>query len=129
MLYWAEGAKGRNSLLITNSDPELLSFFVRFVRAHFAVENEVFRVYCNLFADHLDRQREIEAFWLAVLELPATCLCKSIVNTYSKYSKKKRANKLPYGTCRVGVHSTRIVQTIFGSIQEYGGFERPEWLD
>jgi hypothetical protein len=48
---------------------------------------------------------------------------------YSKYSKKKRTNKLPYGTCTVTVHSSRIVQTIYGSIQEYGGFERPEWLD
>ncbi|MGH3000936.1 MAG: hypothetical protein ACRDNM_16710, partial [Gaiellaceae bacterium] len=25
--------------------------------------------------------------------------------------------------------STRIVQTIYGSIQEYGGFDRPAWLD
>jgi transcriptional regulator with XRE-family HTH domain len=31
--------------------------------------------------------------------------------------------------CKLVVHRTRIVQTIFGSIQEYGGFERPEWLD
>jgi hypothetical protein len=26
------------------------------------------------------------------------------------------------------VNSTRVVQSIYGSIQEYGGFERPEWL-
>lgn len=26
------------------------------------------------------------------------------------------------------IHSTAIVQSIYGSIQEYGGFERPEWL-
>jgi hypothetical protein len=47
---------------------------------------------------------------------------------YSKHSQKKRRNKLPYGTCRLAVHDTRIVQSIFGSIQEYGGFDRPEWL-
>lgn len=40
-----------------------------------------------------------------------------------------RRGKLPYGTSALCVHSTRIVQTISGSIQEYGGFERPEWLD
>jgi len=50
-------------------------------------------------------------------------------STYSKYSEKKRANKLPYGTCELCVHSTELVQTIYGSIQEYGGFDRPEWLD
>jgi hypothetical protein len=51
------------------------------------------------------------------------------VNVYSKYSQKKRKNKLPYGTCRVVVHRTRVVQSIFGAIQEYGGFSRREWLD
>jgi hypothetical protein len=56
-------------------------------------------------------------------------LRQSILNRYSKYSKKKRANKLPYGTCRVVVYSTEIVQTMYGSIQEFAGFERPEWLD
>ena len=35
---------------------------------------------------------------------------------------------LPYGTCRLSVCSTEIVQTIYGSIQELGGFDRPEWL-
>ena len=30
---------------------------------------------------------------------------------------------------RSWVHRTRIVQTNYGGIQEYGGFERPEWLD
>ncbi len=78
---------------------------------------------------HLERQQEIEQFWLTALGLPSARLGKSVVNTYSKYSRKKRKNKLPYGTCKLTVYSTRIVQTIFGSIQEYGGFDRPGWLD
>lgn len=86
-------------------------------------------VYCNLFADHVEQQEEIERFWLERLALPDACLRKSTVNVYSKYSAKKRTNKLPYGTCKLAVHSTRILQTIYGSIQEYGGFDRPQWLD
>jgi hypothetical protein len=129
MLYWAEGAKGRNSLQIVNADPEVLVFFARFLREHFDVERERMVVTCNLFADHVDHQREIEDHWLDRLELPRSCLRKSAVNAYSKYSQKKRTNKLPFGTCSLRVHSTRIVQTIYGSIQEYGGFDRPEWLD
>jgi transcriptional regulator with XRE-family HTH domain len=129
MLYWAEGNKGRTAVQISNSDPALLAYFAGFLRVHFAVPDEKFRLHCNLFADHLGRQHEIERFWLDALGLPPGCLRKSIVNRYSKYSQKKRANKLPYGTCRLAVHSTRIVQTIYGSIQEYGGFDRPAWLD
>jgi hypothetical protein len=128
MLYWAEGSRNRNALLFTNSDPAMVRFFVRFLRASFEVPDDRIRITCNLFADHADRQREIEEFWLTLLDLPRTCLCKSTVNVYSKYSKKKRRNKLPYGTCRVAVHDTGLVQHIYGAIQEYGGFDREEWL-
>jgi AcrR family transcriptional regulator len=129
MLYWAEGAKSRNQLRFSNSDPEMVRFFVDFLRTYFNLRNSDIRMTCNLFADHLSRQRDIEEFWLATAGLPAECLCKSTVNTYSKYSKKKRGNRLPYGTARVTVSRTRVVQSIFGSIQEYAGFERPAWLE
>ena len=129
MLYWAEGRKSRNSAQMTNSDPEVLRFFTTFLRRYFAVPDELFSVTCNLFADHLAQQQEVESFWLDTLALPDACLRKSIVNVYSKYSQKKRRNMLPYGTCRVAVHRTHVVQTIYGAIQEYGGFDRPEWLD
>jgi hypothetical protein len=42
--------------------------------------------------------------------------------------KRWSANKLPYGTCRLAVHDTALVQSIYGAIQEHAGFERPEWL-
>jgi hypothetical protein len=129
MLYWAEGDKTRNSVRLTNSDPALIALFGRFLRECFGVPEENFRVNCYLFADHVGRQREVEQFWLDVLGLPGACLRKSIVNSYSRASKRKRVNKLPYGTCKVVVHRTEIVQTIYGSIQEFAGFERPEWLD
>jgi hypothetical protein len=107
----------------------MVGHFVEFLRTFYGLPDEAFRIDCNLFADHLERQQEIEQFWLDKLELPASCLRRSTVNVYSKHSKKKRKNKLPYGTVRLCVHSTRVVQSIYGSIQEYGGFERPEWLD
>ena len=129
MLHWAEGDKCRNSVRMSNSDPELVAIFVNFLRRYFDIRDESIAVYCNLFADHAVRQQEIEDFWLTKLRLPRTSFRKSIVNVYSKHSQKKRQNKLPYGTCKVYVHSTRIQHILYGSIQEYGGFERPEWLD
>jgi hypothetical protein len=128
MLLWAEGSRRRGQVQLTNSDPELLRLFVRFLRSCFQVPDEAMRVTCNLFADHLARQEAIEQHWLDALELPRSSLCKSIVNVYSKHSQKKRRNKLPYGTCRVTIHSTQLAQTLYGSIQELGGFDRPEWL-
>jgi hypothetical protein len=128
MLYWAEGEKSRWSVGISNSDVELLCLFAAFLRTQFNVPNEAMRVHCHLYADHMDRQQAIEQHWLAALGLPDACLRKTMLNVTSKYTKTKRSNKLPSGTCKLRVHSTRIVQTIYGSIQEYGGFERAEWL-
>lgn len=129
MLYWAEGSRSRNSVCFTNSDPEMIAFFVDFLRRHFDLPDSAFRLTCNLHADDGDQQARIESFWLEKARLPPSALRKTTVNVYSKYSQRKRLNKLPYGTCRVLVHSTRVVQSIYGSIQEYGGFERPVWLD
>ena len=106
----------------------MVSFFLRFLRHCFGVPDQKVAVTCNLFADHMECQDEIEQYWLDRLRLPRSCLRKSTVNRFSKYSQKKRRNKLPYGTCRLGVYDTRLVQHIYGAIQEYGGFEREEWL-
>lgn len=128
MLYWGEGSKSRHLAQISNSDVHLLRLFVRFLRAYFAVPDERIRVACHLFADHAARQREIEQYWLDALDLSSASLTKSQVNAYSRSSGRKRWNLLPHGTCRVTVCSVDIVQHIYGAIQEYGGFDRPEWL-
>jgi len=50
------------------------------LRRYFVVPNEAIRVACNLFADHEERQREIEDFWLATVGVPRSCLTKTTVN-------------------------------------------------
>jgi hypothetical protein len=129
MLYWAEGTKQRSCVEIVNSEPELLRVFADFLRRFFGVRSDEILLRCNLFADHADRQAEVEQFWLDALGLPRSSLRSSAVNVASSASKGKRTNTLPYGTASLRVHSTRIVQTIYGSIQELGGFDRPAWLD
>jgi transposase-like protein len=129
MLYWAEGAKERNQLQFCNSDPAMVRYFVDFLRECFALSDDEISIRCYLYADHLVEQARIEEYWLDALALPHTSLRRSIVNVYSKYSKRKRVGNLPYGTCRVVVSKTWVIQTIFGSIQEIGGFTRDAWLE
>jgi transcriptional regulator with XRE-family HTH domain len=128
MLFWAEGSRSRNRVQFVNSDPAMVKFFLRFLRKFYGVPDEKVVVTCNLFADHVEGQHDIEQYWLDLLRLPRGCLRKSTVNAYSKYSQKKRRNRLPYGTCRLTVHDTQLVQQIYGAIQEYAGFDREEWL-
>lgn len=129
MLYWAEGSRTRNSVLFTNSDPSMVRFFLDFLDQAIGAQRDAVRIDINLFVDHAAQQRVIEDHWLTSLALPSTCLRAATVNAYSRYSSRKRMNRLPYGTCRLCLHSTHVVQHIYGAIQEYGAFDRPEWLE
>lgn len=129
MLFWAEGSRQRNVVYFTNSDAAMARVFVRFLTDALDVDRSEIRISCNLFADHAERQLEVEQFWLSELGLPDSCLRRSTIDRYSKYSEKKRRNRLPHGTVRIAVNSTAVVQHVYGAIQEYGGFDRPEWLD
>ena len=129
MLYWAEGSKRRNQLCFSNSDPEMVRFFVAFLKPYFDIRDRDIRITCHLFTDHIEHQLEVEQFWLNEAGLSGESLRKSVVNVYSRSSKRKRINKLPWGTCQVVVSRTWVLQSILGSIQEYACFERPAWLE
>jgi hypothetical protein len=128
MLFWAEGSRHRNSVVFTNADVVMHRLFIRFLVECCGVERSDIALTVNCYLGNGFTLEEIEAWGLAELELPSTVLRTSIVNRPSRSSKGKRRS-LPMGTARLVVHSTRLVQSLYGAIQEYGGFERPEWLD
>ncbi len=127
MLFWAEGSKGRNNAILTNADPDLLLVFRRFLRECYAVEDARIAFSVNCFLGNGVTLEEIEAHWLDVLELPRASLRASTVNRASSASRR-RGRTLVYGTGRLAVASTAVVQSIYGAIQEYAGIDRPEWL-
>jgi transposase-like protein len=129
MLYWAEGTKSRNAAQLVNTDADLVGTFLRFLRNCYDVMDNRVAFSVNCFLRNGLSLDEIHAWWLARLDLPTTCLRKAVVNRPSSASKRLKGNILPYGTARLAVHSTFIVQSIYGAIQEYAGIDRPEWLD
>jgi transcriptional regulator with XRE-family HTH domain len=129
MLYWAEGSKARNAAKLTNADPDLLDVFVRFLRHCYHVPPGRCRLSVNCHLGHGLTLEDIEGWWLQRLGLPPSCVRAATVNRPSAASKFRRGHVLPYGTARIAVHSTFIVQSIYGAIQEYAGIDRPEWLD
>jgi hypothetical protein len=129
MLYWAEGAKERNCVKLTNSDVSMVAFFRQFLSTCFAVPDKRFAVTLNVYLGNGLSITEIEDHWLSALDLPRDCLRKHTINAFPTSSSGKKKNRLPYGVCALSVCDTRIVQHIYGAIQEYGGFEEPRWLD
>lgn len=130
MLYWAEGSKGRNSVVLTNSDPHMLRFFRLFLSRSLGVVDSNLSIRLNVYLGNGLGLDEIEDFWLNLLELPRTALRKHSINHFPTSSSGRKTNALPHGVCTLRVsRSTRLVQQIYGAIQEYAGFEEPRWLD
>ena len=129
MLYWAEGAKGRNTVKFVNSDPQMVWFFRRFLTEALAVEVDKIAMALNVYTTNGLSIEEIERYWLELLELPDSSVRKHTLNHLPTSSSGKAKNKLPFGVCALVVHSSRVVQHIYGAIQEYAGFDEPAWLD
>ena len=129
MLYWAEGDKSRNTVKFSNSDPRMLVVFRRFLTEALAVEIDEILMSLNVYTNNGLSIEEIEVYWLDLLELPHSSVRKHMVNHMPTSSSGRAKNRLRYGVCTLRVHSTWIVQHIYGAIQEYGGFEEPAWLD
>ncbi len=129
LLYWGEGAKSRHSLSFANSDVEMVRVWMNLLRTSLQAAEERIRITCYLYADHTEVQTGIEDFWLRVTGLSRSNMCRSMVNNYSRSSRRKRDRMLRYGTLKVVVHDTRLIQMILGGIQEIGGFTREAWLE
>ena len=125
---WVQDLKTKQISRLTNSDPNLVAFFLNFLRQCYNVSDDKIAISINCFTDSGRSVEEIEQYWLERLGLPRDCLRKTIVNQYSKYSTKKRKGKLQFGVCALSVCSTELVQDIYGAIQEYAGFSSEAWL-
>lgn len=129
MLYWAEGRRknNKNSVVISNSDPNLLNVFITFLVKYYGVKrNEI-----SFSVNHHDNIVDIstaEQYWSTELGLNPANKKAATVNSLSSYSKGKRCGSLKYGTCRLVVNKTEVLQKIYGAIQEYGNFKNSEWL-
>ncbi|MCU0480811.1 MAG: hypothetical protein MUE54_06310 [Anaerolineae bacterium] len=124
MLYWAEGTKRRNSIIFVNSDSDMMRLFVQFLREALHVPDELMKlqIHCHTH-DELEKSR-IATYWLNLLRLTD----KNLNNIHTKVSSQIAKNILQNGVCALTVNSTELTMHIYGAIQEYGGFERPEWL-
>lgn len=124
MLYWAEGSKNRHRVEFVNSSAEMLRFFIRFLREELNIKDENIKINIHCHTAENEKLQLIVEYWLNLLQLSSASLRK----IYYKESGKVSRKRLEYGVCGIRVESTELVQHIFGAIQEYAGFDNPDWL-
>lgn len=122
-LYWGEGGKTRTGMArISNSDPGIIRFMMRFFREICKVPSKKFRGHVHTFS-HLN-SKKAERYWSAISGIPTSQFYK----TYAKPSiaSKGKLDTLPYGTFQIYVCDTNIFLTIKGWIErlsELGSLE------
>ena len=96
-LYWAEGSKGRQ-VVVTNSDPRLIVFMIRWIETVFKIKPELLKARLNIYSQQDERQ--IIKFWSELTKIPVKNFGKTFIKPANKGFKK---NNLYYGTISIGV--------------------------
>jgi len=111
-LYWAEGSKGK-MFQLTNSDPHLILFFVRWIKLVFHISPSKLKIRLNIYPQQ--NEKEIKNFWSDLTNIPIKNFGKSYIKPISSGYKK---NNLYYGTARIEVpKSVNIRYRVFGWIK------------
>ncbi len=110
MLYWAEGNKSQ-SVGISNSDPELIRFMMKWFRHICGVPDDKFKIYLNIHSGQSDNQ--IKKFWSGIINLPVLQFGKSYVK---KEGTGHRKNILYNGTIKIQICDSNLLYKILGWI-------------
>ena len=111
-LYWAEGSKTKN-FTITNSDPHLILFFVKWLEGVFEIEPKNLKAWLNIYPQQ--NELGIKKFWSSLTLIPIQNFGKSFVKPVSTGYKR---NNLYYGTIKVFVpKGTDMRHRVFGWIK------------
>ncbi|MFZ2484460.1 MAG: hypothetical protein WAX80_02900 [Minisyncoccia bacterium] len=88
MIYYCEGSKIiKDGIRFTNSDPLLISTFLRLFRSSFALKEEKFRV-CVHLHDYHKRDTQLK-FWSKIARIPLSQFIKPYIKKNSGLYKKE----------------------------------------
>lgn len=115
LLYWGEGGKTQKDVLtISNSDPAIIKFFIRWLNRNLRVPKNKMRAYLHLYND-MDINKEID-FWSKRIKIPLSQFSKP----YIKKTSSKRINHkggFGHGTCNLRINSVPLAEKVFMTIK------------
>lgn len=111
MLYWAEGDKSdlREDVKISNSDPAMIRFMMRWFRGICKVPEEKFRIALHIHALHC--RQDIEDCWSRLTGIPGNQFHKTQIKPTTL---RQRRNPLYDGTCAITIHNRNLFRRIKG---------------
>jgi len=114
MLYWGEGCKGWSTVKFANSDPDMISLFLRFLREICGVWEERLKALVHIYPDH--DEKEVRLFWSSLTGIPQKNFYQSYVHIGKKGTYKRKSK---YGTLTLNYSDKRLLEQINTWIDEY----------
>ncbi|MEK7161472.1 MAG: hypothetical protein AAB729_02155 [Patescibacteria group bacterium] len=124
-LYWGEGykrpiikngkARSYHPVSLSNSDPALISVFLRFLREICEVEENKIRAGLRIF-QHQNAE-ELLQFWSKLTKIPKERFEKFYYGISKSSLGKRPFNILPFGTIQIRVNDTSLYHKIMGWIE------------
>ncbi len=123
-LYWAEGYKrlkimgGKermgHKISFVNSDAEMISVFIRFLREILKIPEEKIRPSMRLYA-HIN-EKEAQRYWMRATQLPHENFYKTTYLISGASKGIRPYNRLPWGTLQLEVGDTPRFHYLLGMI-------------
>lgn len=116
MLYWAEGAKGKKSVVcFVNTDPKMNLLFITLLRNCFELDEFKLRLRIHL-QNHHD-EAEIKGFWSDLLGVPKNQFQKTVWKQKPNLGKRYRKNY--QGICSIVYHSVYVKEELMLFAEEW----------
>lgn len=116
-LYWGEGYKtGNQEFGFTNSDPDMIKFYLSWLRETFSVEADRLVLRVSINEAHRNRVTEVERYWSQLTDIPQNQFTRiSLIKTAHKKQYSNYTNH--FGTLRIKVRNgTDLRREILGAI-------------
>ncbi|MFH1161784.1 MAG: hypothetical protein V1696_00690 [Candidatus Jorgensenbacteria bacterium] len=109
VLYFTEGSRTRKgSLMFGNSDPSIVTLFLKLLREVFTLDEKKFRCTIQCRADQ--EIKTLERFWFSVTKIPQNQFYKTRIDPRSI---GRKTEKLDYkGVCRIDYFSADVYNEI-----------------
>jgi hypothetical protein len=92
-LYWGEGHKNGREVRITNSDPEIIRFMLKWFKRVLKIDRDKITLYIIINRVHKKRVKEVEEWWSRITRFPKENFLKT---TLIKSENKKKYKNFPY---------------------------------
>ena len=114
MLYWGEGTKSGSTVVLSNSDPNVVKLFLKFLREICGISEKRLRILLHIYNNQ--NEETLKRQWMSITKIPKEQFCKSFIHIRTTGTYKRTSI---YGTISLRYSDKRLLDKINEWIKEY----------